>query len=172
MVTDRMDQDNRLIPALREAVDVVKMIFFKRLRSRLEEKYPEQADPYSSWLAGAVINELFGTPNREEPFLSFARSNRERVDAELAGIAEQFADLRIPLTDALRTQFLCDSQEGRDSSAILNKARELGVLLTDRELPLPGSFMELARRLGAAHDLLVNLPQRPPDAPTPSTTSG
>ena len=163
---DGVDEQGRLIPALREAVDVVKMILFKRLRGRLSEKYPEEPPPYAGRLAGAVINELFGTPNREEPYAGFARDQRERIDAELASIADEFGDLLIPLTDALRTHFLCDRQQGLDSSAVLEKARQLGVLLMDREVPLPGSFMQLVRRLGAAHDLLVNLPERPVGAST------
>jgi hypothetical protein len=63
--------------------------------------------------------------------------------------------MRIPLTDALRVQFLCDYQEGIDSSEILQRAKQFNLLILDREVPLPASFLNLARRLGGAFDLLA-----------------
>ncbi len=66
--------------------------------------------------------------------------------------------LRIPITDALRVQFLCDSMEGIDSSVILLQAEELGVLLADREVPLPKNFLNLVRRLGSSFNILTGEP--------------
>jgi hypothetical protein len=63
--------------------------------------------------------------------------------------------MRIPLSDSLRVQFLCDSMEGFDSSAILVQADKLGILLHDRPVPLPKNFLELVRRLGKGHNLLI-----------------
>ena len=155
--------EDRLVPVLREAVNVVKMIFFKNLKSRLEQQHPAQAPAYIGRLSGAVLNELFGTPSTEEPFKRFAADNRPAIDAALQDIAASFENLRIPLTDALRTQFLCDSREGIDSRSVLSQARELGVLIVDRETPLPRTFMNQARRLGVAYNLLVpfEIPEEP-----------
>ena len=98
-----------------------------------------------------IINGLFGTPNREEPFLSFAKAHAALIDEEIGRLAAEYPEMRIPITDALRVQFLCDSREGCDSEAVLARARDLGILILDREVPLPDHFMTLARRLGEAH---------------------
>jgi hypothetical protein len=155
--------EDRLVPVLREAVNVVKMIFFINLKSLLEQQHPPRPPAYVARLTGAVLNELFGTPSTEEPFKTFAEDNRPAVDEALQGIAGSFDKLRIPLTDALRIQFLCDSREGIDSHAVLSRARDLGVLIVDREIPLPKTFMNQVRRLGVAYNLLVpvEIPEEP-----------
>jgi hypothetical protein len=146
-----MRDESKLTPVLRDGIHIIKMVLFKMLRSGLEERHPawERAD--INRLAGAVINGLFGTPNREEPFLSFAKSNAALIDEETGRIAAEFPEMRIPITDALRVQFLCDSREGFDNERALLKARDLGILILEREIPLPDHFMTLARRLGEAH---------------------
>ncbi len=144
------------IPSLREGVDVVRMIFFKSMKDHLAEKYPEENEDYSGLCAAAVMNELFGTPNPEERFAKFAADNQERIDLELRRINTNFPELCIPITDALRIHFLCNQQEGiaGDHENTLHRARDLGILLEDREVPLPKGFMELVGRLGKAYGLL------------------
>lgn len=145
-----------LIPSLREGVDVVRMIFFKNMKEYLAGKYPEAGKDYPGHCAAAVMNELFGTPNPEEKFAEFAADNQETITRELKNISTQFPELCIPLTDALRIHFLCNQQEGvaGDHEATLRQARDLGVLLEDREVPLPKGFMELVDRLGKAYGFI------------------
>jgi len=146
-----------LIPSLREGVDIVRMIFFRDMKGYLAAKYPEEGKDYSGMFAAAVMNELFGTPNPESKFAKFAADNHEKISRELNNISTQFPELCIPLTDALRIHFLCNQQEGikGDHEATLHRARELGVLLDDREIPLPKGFMKLIGRLGKAYGLLT-----------------
>ncbi len=143
-----MTLENRLIPLLREGIHIIKMILFKVTRDGLAERYPQQERTFINQLTGAMINELFCTPNHEEPFLSFTINNRPLIEEEMKRIADDFPELRIPLTDALRVQFLCDSQEGLDNPVMLTQARDLGILIAEREIPLPDHFMTLARSLG------------------------
>lgn len=147
--------ESKLIPIMREGVEIVKMIVFKELRDslacRLSGRPPEEA----ARLAGAVLNELFGSPNFQAAFAAFAEENRDRIEKELQAFPDRFAKLRIPLTDALRVQFLCDSLEGIDSEAVLVRGRNLGILLVDRDVPLPRNFLSLVRRLGTAYGLLL-----------------
>lgn len=149
-----MEQEQKLIPILREAIETIKMVFYMKLRAYLQTKYRDREASFCGLLAGAIINDLFGTPNPQEPFASFAQEHQSLIKEELDKLATQFEEMRIPLTDALRIQFLCDYQEGIDSSAVLQKAKDYKVLLLDREAPLPASFLNLARRLGGAFDLL------------------
>lgn len=150
-----MEFESRLVPILREGVDIIKMIFFKKLRARLVEEYPDRGPEYIGKMAGAVINELFGTTNSDPSFVAFAAENKTACTQVINNIATDFEEMRIPLTDSLRTAVLCDHQEGIDNSAVLARAKELGILLVERELPLPHSFLNLVRKLGASFGLLV-----------------
>lgn len=160
-----MELESRLIPILREGIDIIKMIFFKKLKDHLAQKYPGSDPAYIAGLAGAIINNLFGTLNDKEPFATFALNNKARIEKELGALAGEFEELRIPLTDALRMQALCDHQEGRDTSSVLQNANALGLLLTERDMPLPHSFLHLVRKLGSAFGLIV------PPAPQRDRTS-
>jgi hypothetical protein len=147
--------EQTLIPALREGVAVVKMILFKELKPYLGEKYPQRGAEFAGRLSGAVINELFGTPNPDSTFAAFAQAHRVIIHDELGLLAVRHPNLRIALTDALRIQFLCDHQENIDSSAVLSRADELGILVVDREVPLPATFMNMIRALGNRVNLLA-----------------
>jgi hypothetical protein len=148
-----MEYENRLLPVLREGIHVVKMFLYKKLREDLSEKYADRERDFVSKLTGAMINELFGTPNPEEPFRSFNRANAETIGEELAALASDYPELKIPLTDALRVQFICDSQEGLENLLILARAKDLNLLLAERDFPLPDQFMKLARTLGETSDI-------------------
>lgn len=147
--------ESKLIPIMREGVEVIKMIFFRKLRDRFEQKYVDREAAFRSKLAGAVINSLFGTSNPDPAFVTFNTLHQEYIDHELKNIGTDFAEMRIPLTDALRVQFLCDSMEGRDNPSILAQARDLAILLVERDVPLPKNFLALVRRLGSAFNILV-----------------
>jgi hypothetical protein len=144
--------ESKLIPALRDGVDVFKMILFKELRETLTQRHPESQD--AAPLAAAVLNQLFGTLTDQEPQASFAQENRERVQAALERLGDDHPELRAPLTDALRMQFLCDADEGIESDWILSQAADIGLLVVNQEMPLPERFMNLARVLGIAHGIL------------------
>jgi len=156
--------ENKLIPIMREGVEVIKMIFYKQLKEHLLANRPDLDKAYCGRLAGGIINALFGTVNTAEPFASFAVANAMHIDHEMNNIEVAFAKMRIPLSDALRMQFLCDSMEGVDSSAILIQAERLGILLHDRPVPLPKHFLDLVRRLGRGYNLLVTNQVPPADA--------
>ncbi|MCG6905145.1 MAG: hypothetical protein LJE63_00870 [Desulfobacteraceae bacterium] len=150
-----MSVEHTLVPVLREGVAVVKMILFKELKPYLGEKYPQRGAEFAGRLSGAVINELFGTPNPDPTFAAFAQAHRVIIHDELGLLAVRHPNLRIALTDALRIQFLCDHQENIDSSAVLSRADELGILVVEREVPLPATFMNMVRTLGNRLNLLA-----------------
>jgi hypothetical protein len=148
-----MNAESKIVPVLREGIHVIKMVVYRVLRDGIFEKDSPAGEEYASRLAGAVVNELFGTPNREEPFLSFSRENSDSIRTEMERVAADYPEMRIPLTDALRIQFLCDSREGLDNPRLLVQARDLGILILERDLPLPDAFMSLARHLGEEYQL-------------------
>ena len=76
----------------------------------------------------------------------------------MKALAVEYPELTIPLTDVLRGQFICDSREGFENPVILNQAKELGVLLVERDFPLPDQFMTLARSLGEFSDITRQAP--------------
>jgi hypothetical protein len=154
-----MDPDthnkSQLLTVLHEGVGLVQMILFKELRTLLGKKFTGKDIVYLSMLAGAITNELFGSQNPEEKFQTFRQENGALIEQELLGLAEDLPALRENITDALRIQTLCDSQAGRDSSANLIRAAELGLLVNDREIPLPSTFMTMIRMLGEQHGLII-----------------
>ncbi len=159
--------DNRLLPVMRDAVTTVQMILFQVLRESLRERQAELDETLHTRLAGAVINNLFGTGPVDEAVSAFAAANRELVEAELRGLAEHCAGLRPILTDALRMQTICDNQEGIHSMPSLLMARALGLLEEARELPLPSTFMLQVRTLAVAHGLIEPMAPEDPAAADP-----
>jgi hypothetical protein len=147
--------ESKLIPILREGVELVKMICFKRLKETLAKKHPDRDPAFIARLAGALVNAIFGTPALAEPFAVFVLNHANLIADEQTRVGAMLEELRIPLTDALRIQSLCDHQEGQDSTAILRQAQSLGILMPERDLPLPHSFIELVRRLGSGFGLLL-----------------
>jgi len=148
--------DNKLLPPMREAIDMVRMVVYDALRKDLAQREPAVVEAGEiKLLAGAVVNSLFGTPNTEGKAIDFAAANRELVEEELRSLGERFPNHRGYITDALRMLAICDNQEGRNSLPSLLMARALGILLEDRPLPLPSSFMITVRALGAQSGLLV-----------------
>lgn len=159
-MTDKNDSiERKFIPSLREGVELVRMIFFKELKANLAKTYSDKEAPYAGMLAGAMMNELFGTPNPQQKFADFAEENRQRIVDELGKVNSNFPELCIVLTDALRIHFLCNHQEAigdeSDNEKILARAKEYGILLAERDVPLPKGFMELVYRVGKAHGLIA-----------------
>lgn len=155
MSNETPEKQSQLIAVLREGVSVVQMIFFKEVRAGLGRKCPDREVAFLSMLAGAIVNEVFGTPNPEEKFVSFHNQNRALIEQELLSLKDEHGQIMPALTDALRIQSLCDHQEGGDSSQVLTQANELGILLVDRTIPMPSSFMTLIRSLGEQHNLII-----------------
>lgn len=155
MAESATEFESKLIPILRDGVEVVKMVCFRQLGEAMAERYPEREPKFGAMLAGAVINKIFGSSNQREPFASFAADNRELIDAEVRGLASHGPDPRIPLTDALRMQALCDKMDGVNDERPLLMAKEAGILIEERELPLPPGFLDMVRRIGKAYGLVT-----------------
>lgn len=148
-------KDSQLIPILREGIAVIQMIFFKNLKTVIARKYPDLDSSTQTMLNGAITNEIFGSHNTEEKFLAFQKQYQGIIEQELLDIHQELPQLRDVLADALRTQLLCDNQEGIDSSNILTQANSFKLLPADREVPLPSAFMETVRTMGALHNLII-----------------
>ena len=151
-----MEFESKLVPIMREGVDIIKMELFRQLKARLSTIYNSREPSYIGKLSGAVINELFATTNEEKSFAKFAEENRALIKEEIENVATELKELRIPLTDAMRVHVICDYQEGIDSSSILGQAQELGILIVEQEMPLPKNFLNMVRKLGKSLSLLVS----------------
>lgn len=147
-----MGFESRLIPILREGVEIVKMLSFKKLKEELAGRYPEREPAFAARLAGALVASLFAAEAADQPS---AGEFPDLLSREQAALGAMLGELRTAVTDALRIQALCDHQEGLNSTAALRRAQDLGVLLAERELPLPHRFIELVRRLGNAAGLIA-----------------
>ena len=156
------ERKSRLIGALREGISVVQMVLYKQIKALLTSHAPERDASTTAKLAAALTNELFGTPNPDPIFVQFREQHQAFIEQELAGLAEHLPQIKGYLTDALRVQVICDDQQGIDDHGVLQTADSLGLLLKERNIPLPSAFMTLARGLGEQHGLII--------APVPIST--
>lgn len=157
-------QANRLLPVLQEGVEIVKMILYRQIQGFIAQRLPELEPAGQRQLAGAIINDLFAAPH-ELPAATAAliQAQREAIDRERITFFTDHPEQKLVLTDALRVQTLCDLSAGHPDPRLLQRAEAAGLLLTDRELPLPHTFIDLARRLGKAHGLITPLtPEKQP----------
>ena len=156
--------DNRVLPAMREAVATVQLVLFAALKNKFAGRYSERETTDFRLLAGCVVSDLFAQPPDDPAATRFASAHRDLIETELRGLAAEISDLLPLLTDALRMQVLCDQQQGLNSLPTLLRAKALGILLEDRDLPLPSTFMLAVRRLGVDHGLLAPLAATGPAA--------
>ncbi|MBU0485900.1 MAG: hypothetical protein KKB30_15460 [Proteobacteria bacterium] len=147
--------ESKLVPVLREGVEVVKVVFFKELTGYLSAKFPDRERSYVNKLSGAMINNLFGTLNEQEQVVDFVQNNKAVIREEMKAIATEFDGLKILLTDALRIQFMCDGQDGVQDQGVLENARDLGILIVERNMPMPGSFISMVRKIGESVGVLA-----------------
>ena len=146
--------ETKLVPTLREGIHVIKMVLYRELKSVLISRHKDMSPTHVKHLTGAVVNELFGVTHPESAMEAFTKENHNAVENASRLIIEELDHLRIPLTDALRIQFLCDSHEGIDSTVVLEKAQKRNLLITEREVPLPGAFMNIVRSFGRSYGIL------------------
>ena len=154
--------DAKIIPVMREAITTVQMVLFQRLKESISKRYSDYAEEDKIRLAGAVVNNLYGSEAADPQVNLFARNHRELIEEELRGLSNQVAELIPHITDSLRMQTLCDNHEGVHSIPCLLLAKELGILDEERELPLPSTFMLSVRKLGATSGLVKPIQSTPP----------
>lgn len=164
MIDQALQQDgqfveNKLIPVMREAITAVQMILFKVLKESVHNRYADQIEPFPTQLAGAVMNNLFGTQPLDDSVAVFAAANRQLVERELHELAVSCQSLVPLLTDALRMKTICDNQEGIHSIPSLLMARALGILQEERPLPLPSTFMMQVRKVASEYGLFEEMQQ-------------
>lgn len=154
--------DTKIIPVMREAVTMVQMILYRQLEQNVRHRRDKLSAEEHRKLAGAVVNNLFGTMPEDKEVIVFGGENRKMVEAELRNLAEHFPKLRPFLTDALRMKTICDNQEGIHSIPSLLMAKELGILQEERALPMPSTFMLSVRNLAANEGLVKPMQAAPP----------
>ena len=149
--------DNKLIPVLTHAVDVVKMALYKKVKDHVLKSEGTGGEDVAAPLAGAVVNDVFCTPNLEPDHIAFVRENRGVIAAVVRSIPleDDLKDMVPHISDALRVSFMCDHHNGVDTSYVLTKASQLGILEEERTIPLPRFFIESVRELGGALGLVI-----------------
>ena len=154
---------SRLLPILQEGVEVTKMVLYLKLKAFCAQRLPEQPPAFHTQLAGAVVNDLFTPPpDLPETIAAFMTANREMIDRERQAFLGESPEMKIVLTDSLRIQTICDLTAGLPEPGLLQRAENAGILLSEREMPLPHTFIDMARRLGKANGLLTPpMPREP-----------
>jgi hypothetical protein len=141
--------DSKLIPVMRQAVTLVQMLLFRCLKDDLQQRHQDWPEQKNIRLAGAVVNNLYGTEAADQQVNLFAREHRPLIEEELRCLRSCAEELIPHITDSLRMQTICDNHEGIHSIPNLLLAREIGLLDEERPLPMPSTFMQSVRQLGA-----------------------
>ena len=147
-------RENTVLPLMREAVLMVRMLLHRHLLADFASRRANMAPEERVRLAGALVNNLFGTQPEDSSVAAFAQQERALVEEELRGLAARTGKLGPLLTDALRMHCICDEQEGRNSTASLLLAQTVGLLDLERPVPLPSTFMLSVRALAVAEGLV------------------
>jgi hypothetical protein len=150
--------ERKIVPAIREGIELVMMIVFRSLKEKNARDFPDRDAGYHSTLAAAVLNRMFGLDNPDASFRQFAKENAGQVRDRLDSFARDFPDLSILVTDALRMQFVCNEVEkvgDKDHDIkVMEQAVEAGIFRKERDAPLPKGFMNLVHRVGVANGLV------------------
>ncbi|CAK8717502.1 MAG: hypothetical protein D3920_04895 [Candidatus Electrothrix sp. AW2] len=154
--------DTKIIPVMRQAITTVQMILFQHLKKSIFQRYTDFSEKEKIRLAGSVVNNLYGSDAVDSQVNLFARNHRELVEKELRDLSKHVAELIPHITDSLRMQTLCDNQEGIHSMPCLLLAKELDLLDEERELPMPSTFMQSVRKLGAETGLVKHIQSSQP----------
>lgn len=148
---------SRLLPILQEGIEVTKMVLYRKMAAFIAQRLPDTPATFPGQLAGAVLNDLFASPAElPEAAAGFICDHRALLDQERQAFLAEQPELRIVLTDSLRMQTICDLMAGLPDPNILPRAEGAGVLLSEREMPMPHTFIDMARRLGKANGLIVS----------------
>jgi hypothetical protein len=146
----------RLLPILQEGIEITKMVLYRKLRDFVTPRFPEHSAAFHGQLAGGVVNDLFGPPpDLPETAAAFMGKNGELIAQERQAFASELPEMKIVITDALRMQTICALLAGLADPGLLQRAESAGILLAEREIPLPHTFIDMARRLGKASGLLT-----------------
>ena len=90
----------RLANKMLQGTDTVRLILYKVLTNDFSKKYQEQGEEYYKNLAGATVNEIFGSHN-EASQITFDENN-EIIINEIITLGTIHPELKQPITDAIR----------------------------------------------------------------------
>ena len=90
----------RLAKKMLEGVNTVILILYKVFTDDFLKKYQEQGEEYCKFLAGATVNEIFGSHN-EASQITFDE-NEEIILDEIINLGTKHPELKQPITDAIR----------------------------------------------------------------------
>lgn len=154
--------DSKLLPILREAVEVVRMILFKELKEYFVAVCPEQTDD-AGRLAAGVLNDLFGVINPDPAYAGFVERNQAILDQAVAEFPSRFEKLLIPLSIPCGCSFSAIPARGLMRAPSFSPAPGSGgCCWTIARCRCPIIIWSLIRRLGAAYGLVL-----PPLLPLP-----
>ncbi len=146
------------LPALREGVVLLQMVFYMRFRDWLTAQEPELTQEEIKLISGAMVNRLFGEKKVSNSLNRFMKKNLQTIDEKLSLVPDELQELRIPITDALRMHFFLNRFQGTGDQEMeilaLKNAKKWGILIEERQVPWPKGFMEMTYRIGKAYGLI------------------
>ncbi len=139
----------RLARKMISGVDNVRLVLYKVLTDDFSKKYQEKGEEFYKTLAGATVNEIFGSHN-EASQITF-EENKENITEEIKNLGTKHSELKRAITDAIRVliqaSFMLNGRLPENYEAILKNAIKRGVFLKGGEKPNPKIFLEMTEEL-------------------------
>jgi hypothetical protein len=134
----------KLMRKMLEAVDLIKMGLYVRLKSKFLLQYDKD---FSGSLAGAIINELFSESLSKQRATEFYNSNKELIVQEIENLKNS-KEIKNAITKAVRVKQTVYFAENRISASSMiepiEKLEKLGFLIPGGESPNPKNFIPMA----------------------------
>ena len=131
-------------------VDTVRLILYNVLTGEFSKKYQEKGEGFYKTLAGATVNEIFGS-HTEASQIAFDENRKIIVD-EIKNLGTKYTELKRPITDAIRVliqaSFMLSGKLPENQESIFKNAMERKIFIKGGENPEPNAFLEMTKELG------------------------
>ncbi len=139
----------RLAKKMIHGVDNVRLVLFRILSDDFLEKYQEKGESFCKTLAGATVNEIFGSQN-ESSQITF-QENKKLIVEGIENLVIKYPELKRTITDAIRVlvqaSAMLSGKLPENYNIIFNNAIERGIFIKGGENPNPKTFIKMTEEL-------------------------
>lgn len=139
----------RLARKMISGVDNVRLVLYKVLTDNFLKKYQEKGEEFSKNLAGAAVNEIFGSHN--DASLKTFEENRNNIVEEIECLGTKHSELKRAITDAIRVLIQASAMLSgkllKNQHEIFNNAIERGIFIKGGDNPKPETFLKMTEEL-------------------------
>jgi len=139
----------RLARKMISGVDNVRLVLYKVLTDDFLLKYQENGEEFCKNLAGAAVNEIFGSHN--DASMKTFEENKNIVIEGIENLGIKHSELKRAITDAIRvliqSSAMLSGKLPENQNDIFNSAIERGIFIKGGDNPKPKIFLKMTEEL-------------------------